>query len=90
MHTHFRRYYALGLSVFAWVLVAHAGVTPELQHAMREATFEVVLKKPEHETVFYEKPLPLELLPYIERTDKYSSIGSAFAFGHNAYVQPPT
>jgi serine protease Do len=86
MHTHFRRYYALGLSAFVWVLVAHAGVTPELQHAMREATFEVVIKKPEHETVVYEKPLPLELLPYIERTDKYSSIGSAFALGHNTYV----
>jgi serine protease Do len=86
MHTHFRRYYTLGLCAFSWDLVAHAGVTPELQHAMREATFEVVIKKPEHEAVVYEKPLPFELLPYIERTDKYSSIGSAFALGHNTYV----
>jgi serine protease Do len=86
MHIHFRRYCALGFSIYAWVLVAHAGVTPELQHAMREATFEVVMKKPEHEAVVYEKPLPLDLLPYIERTDKYSSIGSAFALGHNTYV----
>jgi len=65
MHTHVRRYHALGLSALAWVLVAHAGVTPELQHAVREATFEVVIKKPEHESVVYEKPLPFELLPYI-------------------------
>ncbi len=66
--------------------LAHAAVTPELQHAIRENTFEVVVKKPEPDPVKYEKPLPLELLPYIERTDAYRSIGTAFALGHNMYV----
>lgn len=65
---------------------AHAEVTPELQHAIRDNTFEVVMKKPEPDPVVYEKPLPLDLLPYIERTDKYRSIGTAFALGHNTYV----
>ncbi|MFO1400538.1 MAG: serine protease [Steroidobacteraceae bacterium] len=63
-----------------------AGVTPELQKRVRGATFEVVLKKPERDPLSYEKPLPLELLPYIERTDAYRSIGTAFALGHNTYV----
>lgn len=65
---------------------AHAAVTPELQHAIRDNTFEVVMKKPEPDPVKYEKPLPLDLLPYIERTDAYRSVGTAFALGHNTYV----
>ena len=50
---------------------AQATVTPELQHAIRVATFEVVMKKPEKDPVTYEKPLPLDLLPFIERNDAY-------------------
>jgi serine protease Do len=63
-----------------------AGVTPELQHAIRENTFEVVMKKPEKDPVTYEKPLPLDLIPFIERTDAYRSIGTAFSLGNNIYV----
>jgi serine protease Do len=65
---------------------ALAAVTPELQRAIRAATFEVVMKKPTQDPVSYEKPLPLELLPYIERTDLYESIGTAFAIGKNTYL----
>jgi TonB family protein len=65
---------------------AVAGVTPELQHAIRENTFEVVQKKPEKESVTYEKPLPLDLIPFIERTDAYRSVGTAFSLGNNTYV----
>ncbi|MEO6967970.1 MAG: trypsin-like peptidase domain-containing protein [Rhodanobacteraceae bacterium] len=50
------------------------------------ATFEVVQAKPTNDPLTYEKPLPLDLLPYQERTDKYYSIGTAFAIGHNRYV----
>jgi TonB family protein len=57
-----------------------------LQHAIRTATFEVVMKKPDKDPVTYEKPLPLDLLPFIERNDAYRSIGTAFALGHNTYV----
>ncbi|MES2404173.1 MAG: trypsin-like peptidase domain-containing protein [Pseudomonadota bacterium] len=39
-----------------------------------------------HDPLTYEKPLPLDLLPYQERTDKYYSIGTAFAIGHGRYV----
>jgi serine protease Do len=76
----------LGTFISCWALSAEAGVTPELQHAIRAATFEVVMKKPEKDPVSYEKPLPLDLLPFIERNDAYRSIGTAFALGNNTYV----
>ncbi len=80
---------------FAWpLLISHmfcaasavSAVTSEMQRTIRAATFEVVLKKPEKDPLTYEKPLPLDLLPYIERHDAYNSVGTAFALGGNTYV----
>ena len=65
---------------------AAAAPTAELQKQVRAATFEVVLKKPEKDSVTYEKPLPLELIPFVERNDAYWPIGSAFAIGPNTLV----
>jgi serine protease Do len=65
---------------------AHAAMTPELQQSIRASTFEVVMKKPEKDPLSYEKPLPLDLIPYIERNDAYRSMGTAFALGNNVYV----
>ncbi|BFI94657.1 MAG: serine protease [Rhodanobacter sp.] len=59
-----------------------AALLPQIQ----AATFEVVQAKPGNDPLTYEKPLPLDLLPYQERTDKYYSIGTAFAIGHGRYV----
>lgn len=58
----------------------------ELSELARRTTFEVVLPKIEPDFVRYEKPLPLELLTYTERTDKYWSIGTAFAIAPDTYV----
>lgn len=63
-----------------------ASITPELQQRVRAATFEVVIRKPEKDPLEYEKPLPLELIPFSERNDKYWPIGTAFAIGTNQYV----
>jgi TonB family protein len=63
-----------------------AAASPELQKSIRANTFEVVMKKPEKDTATYEKPLPLELIPFRERNDAYQSVGTAFALGHNTYV----
>jgi len=52
---------------------SRGAVTPELQRAVRQGTFEVVLKKPTSDSLKYEKPLPLDLLPFKERTDTYRS-----------------
>jgi serine protease Do len=66
--------------------VRAASLDPEVLPKIQAATFEVVAAKPVNDPLTYEKPLPLELLPYQERSDKYFSIGTAFALGDNRYV----
>ncbi len=67
--------------------VAHAAtLDPAALPGIEAATFEVVQARPTADPLTYQKPLPLDLLPYQERTDKYHSIGTAFAIGHNRYV----
>jgi hypothetical protein len=39
-----------------------------------------------HDSLTYEKPLPLELLPFGIRNDQYVPIGTAFAIGPNRFV----
>ncbi len=53
---------------------------------IQEAVFEVVVLKPAKDSLSYEKPLPFDLLPYAVRTDKYYSIGTAFAIGPDQFV----
>ncbi len=66
---------------------AHAAaLSSEAQQQIRAATFEVVQLKPDDQGVTYDRPLPLELIPYRERSDKYRSVGTAFAVGPNRYV----
>ena len=72
----------LGMANMALAATLDPAVLPKIQ----AATFEVVQAKPTDDPLSYEKPLPLDLLPYQERTDKYHSIGTAFAIGHNRYV----
>lgn len=50
------------------------------------ASYEVVIAKPTKETVEYERKLPLHLLPYQYRTDKYYSVGSAFRIDNNKFI----
>lgn len=63
-----------------------AGLEAPVQQRIRAATFEVVQKKPDDGEVTYDRPLPLELIPFQQRTDPYRSIGTAFAIGPNRYV----
>ena len=63
-----------------------ASLDPAVLPKIQAATFEVVAAKPLNDPLTYEKPLPLELLPFQERNDKYYSIGTAFALGNNRYV----
>lgn len=53
---------------------------------IKRAVYEVVVPKPEGNKIAYEKPLPLDQIPYAIRTDKYYSIGTAFAIGPNKFV----
>ena len=59
---------------------------PELQKRVRAATFEVVVPKPADTGVTYERPLPLELLPFNERNDRFWSLGTAFAIAPDTFV----
>lgn len=52
----------------------------------RLATFEVVVPKPPEDRLRYERPLPMELVPYAIRQDKYQPIGTAFALDKTRYV----
>ena len=63
-----------------------ASMDPKLLPNVQASTFEVVAAKPVHDPLTYARKLPMDLLPYQERTDKYYSIGTAFAIGHNRYV----
>ena len=75
-----------GLGLAGMSAVRAASLDPALLPKIQAATFEVVQAKPVGDPLSYERPLPLELLPYQERTDKYYSIGTAFAIGGNRYV----
>lgn len=77
-------------TLFIWAALsgtsAAAPPTAALQKQVRAATFEVVMKKPDKDTVTYEKPLPLELIPFVQRNDHYWSVGTAFAIAPNTFV----
>lgn len=80
----------LALTVLLGLLAVTCGhaasLDPSVLPQIQAATFEVVAAKPVTDPLTYEKPLPLDLLPFQERNDKYYSIGTAFALGHNRYV----
>ena len=74
-------------AVFMTAHLAHsATLTAEVQAAVRAATFEVVMRKVDSDSLTYEKPLPLDLVPYSVRSDRYWSIGTAFAIGPETYI----
>ncbi|HEY6454283.1 MAG TPA: serine protease [Steroidobacteraceae bacterium] len=76
----------MGLSVALAALARADVLAVEVQQRVRAATFEVVQRKPEADPLTYEKPLPLDLIPFQERSDKYRSIGTAFAIDGHRYV----
>ncbi len=53
---------------------------------LSSTVFEVVVPKVEDSFMVYEKSLPKEKLDYTERTDAYSSIGTAFAIEPGKYI----
>jgi hypothetical protein len=63
-----------------------AALGPALEKKVRAATFEVLVPKPQEDLLSYERVLPLELLPFAIRQDKYQPIGTAFALEKNRYV----
>ncbi|MDH4188713.1 MAG: trypsin-like peptidase domain-containing protein [Betaproteobacteria bacterium] len=54
--------------------------------AVSNSTFEVVVLKPTHDSLTYERPLPLDQIPYAIRNDLYYSVGTAFAIAGKRWV----
>jgi serine protease Do len=75
-----------GIALSVWVPVGAAELSSSVQARIRAATFEVVQLKPTNDPLTYERPLPLDLIPYQQRIDKYRSVGTAFAIGDNRFV----
>jgi serine protease Do len=74
------------LCLFTGLVGAEALTPAERLNLASRSTFEVVLPKKENDALKYERPLPLELLSFTERNDKYWSIGTAFAIDTNTFV----
>ncbi len=81
---------ARSIGICATLLIATlahaASLSGEQEKTVRAATFEVVLRKQDNDPLTYEKPLPLDLIPYVIRSDRYWSVGTAFAIAPNTYV----
>lgn len=66
---------------------ATQAIEPAVYEKLSRAVFEVVVPKRATEDQFtYAEELPWDLLPYAERIDEYSSIGTAFCVGENRYL----
>ena len=76
----------IGCSGFSGTASKSASLASPVMDAISDAVYEVVVLKPTKDSLLYEKPLPLDLIPYSIRTDKYYSIGTAFAISPSEFV----
>lgn len=77
--------FLIGCAVFNGE-VSNSTLDSHVLDAISNAVYEVVVPKPVKDSLQYEKPLPMDLLPYTVRTDKYYSIGTAFAISPSEFV----
>ena len=86
----FLKVFALLLGIALSSLGARMGLAADIgKHtieAVSAATYEGVMLKPTEGHLKYERPLPMELVPYTIRNDSYYSVGTAFAIGPNQWV----
>ncbi|MHC1729841.1 MAG: trypsin-like peptidase domain-containing protein [Syntrophobacteraceae bacterium] len=53
---------------------------------INNCVYEVIIPKPADDSITYEKPLPMDLLPFQTRNDKYYPVGTAFACNRNEFI----
>ena len=68
-----------GFSVLPGTASNDVSLGSRVMDTISEAVYEVVVLKPTKDSLQYEKPLPMDLMLYSIRTDKYYSVGTAFA-----------
>jgi hypothetical protein len=78
--------YLTGCAGFPGAASKDASLGSRVMDAISDAVYEVVVLKPTKDSLQYEKPLPMDLLPYSIRTDKYYSVGTAFAISPSEFV----
>ena len=78
--------YLTGCAGFPGAASKDASLGSRVMEAISDAVYEVVVLKPTKDSLQYEKPLPMDLLPYSIRTDKYYSVGTAFAISPSEFV----
>ena len=78
--------YLIGCAGFPRTASKDASLGSPVMDAISDAVYEVVVLKPTTDSLQYEKPLPMDLLPYSVRTDKYYSVGTAFAVSPSEFV----
>lgn len=67
--------------------VAQQGINQkDVVESINNNVYEVVLLKPTKDTLSYEKELPLDLIPFSIRSDKYIPVGTAFKIESNLFV----
>ncbi len=65
---------------------AAEGLAPDIEKTISDSVFEVVVPKPEKDPLSYQKPLPMQLIPFHIRNDQYYSVGTAFSFEKNKLI----
>lgn len=60
-------------------------LSPEVIIKLKSAVFEVVVLKPQEDNIEYERPLPMNSIPFAVRNDMYSSVGTAFLMDDNRF-----
>ncbi|MHC1742460.1 MAG: serine protease [Syntrophobacteraceae bacterium] len=53
---------------------------------INQSVYEVIVPKPQQDSLSYEKPLPMDQVPFQIRNDQYYPIGTAFACSKNELV----
>jgi len=77
---------AAAATLLAFASAAHGELDRKLVSTVSASTFEVVVLKPVKDSLTYERALPLHLIPYNVRNDKYYSVGTAFAIAPGTWV----
>ena len=78
--------YLIGCAGFPGTASQDTSLNSAVMDAISDAVYEVVVPKPTRDSLQYEKPLPMDLLPYSIRTDNYYSVGTAFAISPSEFV----
>jgi hypothetical protein len=62
------------------------GLSAEKIQMINDTVFEVVILKPVKDSLTYDKPLSFDNIPFADRTDKYVSVGTAFAVSPTEFI----